>query len=49
MRWTFLVASIILISGCYKDVVEYRQVSVEPPTIYPQVPIDVTKTTIDYY
>ena len=57
MKWILLIASVVLMAGCCcttTDVIAYRQVTVTPvvePIVYtyPQQPLDVTTTTIDFY
>ncbi|WP_172622897.1 hypothetical protein [Legionella longbeachae] len=53
MKWSILIISAVLMSGCYHstDVVEYRQVmpTVQPVAVYTYPGVDVTATTIDWY
>ena len=53
MKWIILIANVVLMVGCTRDVVEYREVLtpvVSPVPFYSSPrPLDVTATTIDYY
>ncbi|MDP1604862.1 MAG: hypothetical protein Q8M03_16540 [Legionella sp.] len=52
MRWMPILPLILFLTACTRDVVEYRQVLVNPPcetlTIVDVQPVDVTTTTTTF-